>query len=141
VTTPGTFADGVGVALPSDGAAVAAWSVVTDPYEPAGRPLGNQTFGAVALPGGTFAAPQALAPIGRNFSKPSVVAAGNEAFVASAVPHGPVLLATRPAGAATFGTPVALTTKGDGDVQLTAAGTHVLAGYQEGDRLQLKVLR
>jgi hypothetical protein len=141
VTAPGTFADGVGVALPSGGAAVAAWSVATDPYEPAGRPLGNQTFGAIALPGGTFGAPQALAPLGRDFSDPSVVAAGDEAFVASAVPHGPVLLATRAAGAATFTAPVPLTARGDGDVQLAAAGTHVLAAYQQGDRLRLRVLR
>ena len=62
--------------------------------------------------------------------------AGNEAFVATALAHGPVLLATRAARAGVFGTPVALTDRGD-----AAAGAHVLAAYQRGDRLRLEVVR
>ena len=138
---PGTFAQGVGVGLPTDGAAVAAWSVLTDPYEPMGRPLGTQPFGAVALPGSAFGAAQALGPLGRKFSDPAVAAAGGEAFVASAVAHGPVLLAVRGPGAATVGLPVPLAGNGDGDVQLAAGGSHVLATFQVGDRLTLQAIR
>lgn len=141
VAPPGTFAQGVGVALPTDGAAVAAWSVLTDPYEPMGRPLGTQTHASVALPGAGFGAGQALAPIGRTFSDPSVAAAGGEAFVATARTHGPVLLAVRAPGAATLGAPVPLAANGDGDVMLAAGGSHVLAAYQVGDRLRLTAVR
>jgi hypothetical protein len=141
VAAPGTFAVDVGVALPTDGAAVAAWSLDTDGYEPMGRPLGSQTVGSVALPGAVFGAAQALSPLGRRFSAPSVVAAGAEAFVATAVAHGPVLLAVRAPGAAILGAPVVLTRTGDGDVALAAGGSHVLAAFQVDDRLRLSVLR
>jgi hypothetical protein len=141
VAAPGTFAVDVGVALPTDGAAVAAWSIQTDGYEPMGRPLGNQTVGSIALPGGLFGAAQALSPLGRRFTAPSVAAAGAEAFVATAVAHGPVLLAVRAPGAATVGAPIVLTRTGDGDVELAAGGSHVLAAFQVDDRLRLTVLR
>ncbi len=62
----------------------------------------------------------------------------DEAFVASAVPHGPVLLA----GVSEPSVGVApVTADGDGDVQLAAGGSHVLAIYQRDDRLRLKVVR
>ena len=138
---PGTFGVGLAVTLPADGAAVAAWSVLTDPYEPLGRPLGAQPFAAVAPPGAAFGAPQALAPAGRRFSDPSVASAGAESFVASAVAHGPVLLAVRAPGAAAFTVPIPLAADGDGDVALAAGGKHVLAIYQVGDRLQLQAIR
>jgi hypothetical protein len=70
-----------------------------------------------------------------------VAAAGGEAFVATAEPHGPVLLATRSADATTFATARELTTHGSGDVVLAAAGRHVVAGYQVDDRLRLDVVR
>jgi precorrin-3B methylase len=64
----------------------------------------------------------------------------DEAFVASATPRDPVLLAMRAAGAASFAPPVALTSSGDGDVLLAAGGSHVLAAYQQADRLRLRVV-
>jgi hypothetical protein len=115
--------------------------VLTDPYEPMGRPLGSQPHASVALPGAAFGAAQALAPIGRKFSDPSVAAAGGEAFVATALTHGPVLLARRGPGAAAFDAPVPLAGNGDGDVTLAAGGAHVLAAFQVGDRLQLTAVR
>lgn len=141
VSGAGTFSAGLGVTLPADGAAVAAWTADTDPYEPMGLPLGRQPFMAVAPAGAAFGTRQPLAPAGRRFSDPSVAAAGGEAFVATAEQHGQVLLATRSAGAATFGALLTLTRKGDGDVQLAAAGSQVLAAYQQGDRLRLRIVR
>ena len=58
----------------------------------------------------------------------------------SAIDSGPVELFTRPAGATTF-TPTVLAAKGNGDAQLAAAGTHVLAAFQSADRLHLTVVR
>ena len=61
--------------------------------------------------------------------------------MATARTHGPVLLATRAAGASAFAQPATLAASGDGDVLLAAAGAHVLAAYQQGDRLRLEVVR
>ncbi|MDA0164612.1 hypothetical protein OM076_30365 [Solirubrobacter ginsenosidimutans] len=58
----------------------------------------------------------------------------------SPIDPGPVELFTRLAGATAF-TPTVLTPKGNGDAQLAAAGTHVLAAFQSGDRLHLTVVR
>lgn len=136
----GAFAVGLRATLPAGGAAVAAWSATRE--DGAGfTVLTRQTFASIAPPGGPFGSPAPLSPGGMRFTDPEVAAAGDEAFVATAAPHGPVLLATRAAGAASFAAPVALTANGDGDVVLAAGGSHVLAAYQQGDRLRLKIVR
>jgi hypothetical protein len=52
-----------------------------------------------------------------------------------------VLLATRAPGAGALAAPVALTDHGDGDVLLAVGGAHVLAAYQQGDRLHVEIVR
>jgi hypothetical protein len=144
VTSPpleGVFAVGLRAALPTDGTAVAAWSVLIETPNPFGLPPSGQTVSSIALPGAAFGAPAPLTAANQRYSAPAVAAARDEAFVASATPHGPVLLATRPAGAATFNAPRALSVKGDGDVLLAAGGSHVLAAYQRDDRLRLERVR
>ena len=136
----GRFAVGLRATLPAGGAAVAAWSATIEDEAGFGV-LTRQTFAAIAPPGAPFGAPAPLSPGGLRFTDPEVAAAGDEAFVASAAPHGPVLLATRAAGAGSFAQPVALTANGDGDVVLAAGGSHVLAAYQQDDRLRLKIVR
>jgi len=136
----GVFALGLRVALPAGSAAVAAWSVVIETPNAFALPPSRQAVASIALPGAAFAAPSPVSPAHERYTDPAVAATGDEAFVASATPHGPVLLATRAAGAATFGQPVALSAKGDGDVVLAAGGSHVLAAYQRDDRLQLRVV-
>jgi hypothetical protein len=96
---------------------------------------------SVAQPGTPFGGPQALTPAGLTFSPPALVSARGNTFVATARKDGRVLVATHIAGAAAFGHPAALTDKADGDVVLAAGGSHVVAGYQQGDRLRLTVLR
>jgi hypothetical protein len=127
--------------LPADGAAIGAWSVVTESTDPFAQPLSSQTVASITTPAAALGAPQALTPAGASFGPPVVVSAGNEAFLATAEKHGRVLLATRATGAGTFQGPTALTTKGDGDVLLAAGGSHVIAAYQQSDRLTLRVVR
>ncbi|MDX6676649.1 MAG: hypothetical protein QOE31_701 [Solirubrobacteraceae bacterium] len=134
------FPVGLQATLPADGSAVAAWSI-DDQGSGAGSAIGSQTVASIAAPSSAFGPFGALTPAGARFGRPAVASAGNEAFVASAQPHGPVLLATRSAGAAAFAAPVALSAGGDGDVLLAAAGAHVVAAYQRGDRLQVEIVR
>lgn len=135
-----TFVSGLQATLPADGSSAAAWSIDTESGG-LGNVVASQTVASIAAPGSPFGQLQALTPTGGRFSRPAVASAGDEAFVATALAHGPVLLATRALGAGVFGTPVALTDRGDGDVLLAAAGSHVLAAYQRGDRLQLDIVR
>jgi hypothetical protein len=107
-----------------------------------GGKISARSFASVAAPSAAFGAPQALTPEGTHkFGFPSVVAAGDGAFVATAEPHGSVLVSARSAGASTFAAPTTLTSDGDGDVVLAAGGSHVLAAYQQHDRLRLKIVR
>lgn len=138
---PDVFAQNLQATLPAGGSAVAAWSVVTEAPGGLGAVVSSQAVTSIAQPAAPFGPPQALTPAGATFSPPELVSAGGEAFVASARKDGPVLVARRPAGAAAFARPAALTDKGDGDVVLAAGGSRVVAGYQQGDRLMLRVLR
>ncbi|HEY6887422.1 MAG TPA: hypothetical protein VI300_06575 [Solirubrobacter sp.] len=117
-------------ALLADGSAVPAWFLQV--YAP--------DVPDELLRGEAYAGGQLLTPAQGIASPPSAAAAGNDAFVVSAVDQGPVELFTRPAGASTF-TPTILAAKGDGDAQLAAAGTHVLAAFQSADRLHLTLVR
>jgi hypothetical protein len=135
------FFSGLGATLLADGSAVAAWSVAQESGGGLGNVLASQTVASIAGASGAFGAPQALTPAGTRFGLPAVSGAGNEAFVASAESRGRVLICTRAAGATAFGAPVRLTAAGDGDVLLAAGGSHVLAAYQQGDRLRLRVVR
>ena len=137
---PDMGAAGVQATLPADGSAVAAWAIETQ-GSGLGGTVARQIGASIARPSAPFGPQQVLSPAGGLYSRPVVAAAGGEAFVATASTHGPVLLATRPAGSGAFAPPVALTDSGDGDVLLAAGGTHVLAAYQQGDRVQLHVVR
>lgn len=132
-----SFVDGLRATLLADGSAVAAWSVLRE----APSDVTSQTVASIAGRPAAFGAPQPLTPAGAQFRVPAVAAAANEAFVASAATHGRVLLCTRAAGASAFGPPVSITSDGDGDVLLAAAGARVLLAYQQRDRLRLRVLR
>jgi hypothetical protein len=132
------FPSGLAATLLPDGSAVAAWSL--DKQAPSGT-IANQVVASNAAPSGPFGPFQALTPANGRVSAPAVASAGGEAFVATARTHGPVLLATRAAGAGAFAPPATLAERGDGDVLLAAAGAHVLAAYQQGDRLRLEVVR
>lgn len=135
------FATNLTAALPTDGSAVAAWSIQAESPGEGGGIISRTTAAAIALPAAPFGTAQVLSPSPpRTFSAPSAAAAGAEAFVATAEPKGPVLLGTRAAGATAF-TTTTLTAKGNGDVMLAAAGSHVIATYQQNDRLRLKVVR
>jgi len=135
------FATDLQATLATDGSAVAAWSVQTEAAGGLGGILSRTTVASIAPSAAPFGAAQALSPgPPRRFAAPSVAAAGAEAFVASAEPHGAVLLSTRPAGATTFSTR-SLAADGDGDALLAAAGRHVIAIYQQDDRLRLKIVR
>jgi hypothetical protein len=137
-----TFVEGVTAALPADGSAVVAWSLVTEVPSGLGGNLGSQTFASVAGPSAAFGATQPLtAGAPHRFGFPSVAAAGDEAFVASAEPHGSVVVSSRTAGATTLAPPATLTSSGDGDVVLAAGGRNVVAVYQRQDRLRLKIVR
>jgi hypothetical protein len=85
--------------------------------------------------------PVALTPPGQRYSAPSVCGRAGAAFVATARPHGPVLLSTCPLGATSLLPATTLAAHGDGDVELAAAGRHAVAVYQVHDRLRLTVLR
>lgn len=134
------FPVGLRATLPSDGSAVAAWTIDSQ-SSGLGGSVSSRTVASIASPSAPFGMPQALTPTGtRHYGTPAVASAGGEAFVASAEPHGPVILATRSAGASSFAR-TSLTAAGDGDVLLAAAGRHVVAVYQRGDRLRLTVVR
>lgn len=127
-------------ALPADGSAVAAWSIQTD--DPAGFSIiARRTVAAIAGPGAAFGTPVELTPAGQRYSAPSVAAATGAAFVATARPRGPVLVATRELGAPAFGPVTTLAARGDGDVEVAAGGRHAVAVYQVHDRVRLTVLR
>jgi hypothetical protein len=138
---PDVFAQNLQATLPTGGSAVAAWSVVTEAPGGLGGVVSSRLVASIAQPGTPFGPPQALTPAGATFSPPALVSARGNTFVATARKDGRVLVATRIAGAAAFGHPAPLTDKGDGDVVLAASGSHVVAGYQQGDRLRLRVLR
>lgn len=102
--------------------------------DPFARPLSSRTATSISLPAAPLGAPQTITPAGASFGPPAMASAGDESFVASAETHGRVLLATRAAGSAAFAAPRTLTTGGDGDVLLAAAGAYVVAAYQHGAR-------
>ena len=135
------FATNLTATLPTDGSAVAAWSIQAESPGEGGAIVSRTSAAAIAPPAAPFGMAQLLSPgPPRTFSAPSAAAAGAEAFVATAEPQGPVLLATRAAGATAF-TTTTLAARGNGDVMLAAAGSHVIATYQRNDRLRLKVVR
>ncbi len=138
---PDVFAEGLRATLPADGSAVASWSIATEYPGGLGGLLSSQTVACVAPAAGAFGAPVALSPPTDTFIATAVASAGAEAFVATAKAHGPVLLASKPAGAATLGAPVTLAPDGDGDILLAAGGAHVLAAWQRGDRLHVHIVR
>jgi hypothetical protein len=135
------FAEGLQATIAADGSAVAAWSVVQEASNGLGSNLGSQTVASIAGRAAGFGAPFSLTPAGAKFGFPSIAAAGDEVFVASAEGQGRVLLSTRTAGATSFGAPVRITGAGDGDALLAAGGRHVVLAYQQADRLHLKVVR
>jgi len=142
IGTPAYGADRAAVSpiatLPTDGSALASWSVVHDPD---GRgAVSSQTVATLAQPGAAFGVPQALTPADGKYGTRAIASAGTEAFLATATPHGPLLLSTRPAGGGALVTRT-VTTNGDGDAVLAAAGRHVLLAYQQRDRLRLHIVR
>jgi hypothetical protein len=137
---PDVFPSGLRATLATGGSAVAAWSLDTQGVGLAGT-ISTQIVASIAGSSSAFGPPQPLTAAGGHFGVPAVAAAGDEAFVATAEPHGRVLLATRAPGAGAFAAPVALTDHGDGDVLLSTGGAHVLAAYQQGDRLHVEIVR
>lgn len=135
------FAEGLQATIAADGSAVAAWSAVREASNGLGGNLGSQTVASIAGRAAGFGAPSSLTPAGATFGFPSIAAAGEEVFVASAEAPGRVLLSTRAAGATSFGAPRRITSRGDGDALLAAGGRHVVLAYQSHDRLRLKVVR
>jgi hypothetical protein len=134
------FVVDVSAALAADGSAVAAWSVQTD--DPAGFSIvATRTVAAIAGPGAAFGMPLALTPAGQRYSAPSVAAATGAAFVATARPHGPVLVSTRALGTPGFLPATTLASHADGDVELAAGGRRAVAAYQVDDHVRLTVLR
>ncbi|MEY2517408.1 MAG: hypothetical protein QOJ89_4766 [bacterium] len=137
---PDVFPSGLRATLPQDGSAVAAWSL--DQGGPGlGGTISTQIVANMARASSPFGPAQPLTAAGEHFGVPAVASAGDAAFVAIAEPGGRVLLTMRAASATAFGTPVALTGDGDGDVLLAAAGERVVAAYQRRDRLQVVVVR
>ena len=131
----GVFAVDPHATLPVDGSALATWSIATDPY---GRgAISKRTAWSIALPSAAFAAPATITPADEIYGSLAVASAGADAFLATAKAHGPVILAKRSAGSAVLGPPRLLTADGDGDVLLAAAGSHVLAAWQQGDRMRI----
>jgi hypothetical protein len=137
---PDVYAVGLQATLPADGSALAAWSVSTEPG--GGGSISSRTVASIApAPRGAFGLPAALTPANEIYKSTAVASAGAEAFIATAKAHGPVLLATKAAGATTLGAPVTLASDGDGDVLLAAAGRHVIAAWQRDDRLRVHTVR
>lgn len=139
VANPGypadVFAVGLNATLPADGSALAAWSIST---EPGGRgSISKQTASSVAPPSAAFGAPVPMTPANEAYGATAVASAGADALLATAKAHGPVILAMRSAGSRTLGPARLLTSDGDGDVLLAAAGTHVVAAWQQHDRLRI----
>jgi hypothetical protein len=134
------FAVGLLATLPADGSALATWTIDTETGGLGGS-ISEQTVGSVAAPGAPFGVAQAISPAVALFGATAVAAAGDEAFIATAQAHGPVLLATKLAGARALGVPIALTGDGDGDILLAAGGSHVLAAWQQHDRLRMVAVR
>lgn len=124
--------------LPTDGSALASWSILDDPFGQGA--LSRQTVASIAQPGAPFGAPEALTPADETFGARAIASAGAEAFLATAKAHGRLLLATRPAGGGALRTRT-VTSNGDGDAVLAAAGSRVLLAYQQRDRLRLHVVR
>jgi hypothetical protein len=123
----------------SDGSTAAAWLLGLD-EDPSTGPARLQAFAAMVPPAGGAAASAAFTAADRRLTALALAAAGEEAFAATASPGGPVVLATRAPGGATFA-PGALSPDGDGDVLLAAGGAHVLAAFQRGDRVRMAVIR
>ena len=128
------------LALPADGATVAAWTVTgtQGPEDP--RPTGADTFVATAAPGAHFGELRRLTSGGALRFGPAAVSTDQATFVAWAerTDRGRrVRYAVRPDGGP-LGAPRALSShRADGDVVLAAAGRRVLATWQEGDQLRL----
>ena len=133
-------AAGLRATLPAGGAAIAAWSIATESPDGLGGVVSSRNVASIAQAGAPFGPPQALTPDGGRFGAAAVASAGGEGFVASAAPRGPVLVATRAAGATGLRTRT-IVARGDGDIALAAGGRHVLAIYQQRDRLRLTVVR
>lgn len=133
------FAIGLAATLPTDGSALATWTIDTQAGGLGGS-IAKQTVASLAPAAGRFGAPVALTPPDGRYAATAIASAGAEAFLATAQAHGPVLLATRPAGGTALRTRT-VTVDGDGDVALAAAGTHVLLAYQRDDRLRLHTVR
>jgi hypothetical protein len=130
------FAVGLRATLPADGSALAAWTIDTETGGLGGS-IGKQTVWSVAPPSAAFGAPVPMTPAGERYGATAVASAGSDAFLATAEAHGPVILAMRSAGSSTLGPPRLLTSDGDGDVLLAAAGSHVVAAWQQHDRLRI----
>jgi hypothetical protein len=134
----GRFAVDPIATLPTDGSALVSWSLDDDT---AGfGAVSKQTVASLALPGAAFGAPVALTPAGDTYGTRAIASAGADSFLAAATAHGPLLLATRPAGGGALRTRT-VTSDGDGDAVLATAGSHVLLAYQQGDRLRLHIVR
>ena len=133
------FAIGLQATLPTDGSALATWTIST---EPGGRgSISKQTVASFAPAPGRFGAASEITPAQATFGATAVASAGAEAFLATAKAHGPVVLATRHPGDAVLRAPERLASNADGDVLLAAAGRHVLAAWQQHDRLNVRVVR
>ena len=134
---PDVFAVGLVATLPTDGSALAAWSIST---EPGGRgSTSKQTVVSEAGPSTAFGEPLALTQAGRTFGALAVASSGADAFLATAEAHGHVLLSIFSAdGTLDI---ASLASNGDGDVLLAAAGPRVLLAWQQRDRLRLQRVR
>jgi hypothetical protein len=134
------FTSGVTATLPADGGILAAWSVDTYPPNGLGGPLSKQVFTSVAPASHPVGPPLALTRPNRRTSAPSVASSGSNAFVAVAS-AGRIRVAKRVRGGTAVQPPRTLLRSGaDGDVFLAAGGRHVLAAFQQGDRLRLAAI-
>jgi hypothetical protein len=122
--------------LPTDGGALAAWTIDTE-VGGLGGSIAKQTVWSVAPPAAAFGAPAPITPAGEEYGATAVASAGADAFLATAKAHGPLILAMRSGGSRTLGPPRLLSGDGDGDVLLAAGGSHVLAAWQQHDKLRI----
>ena len=135
-----TFATGLQATLPADGSAVAAWSIQAAGRRP--RRRGRQPdrrehrppVERVRAASGADARRRAVRSGGRRVGRRGVLRRDRPDARPRAARHAR-------GGRCGFATPVALTGGGDGDVLLAAGGERVVAAYQQGDRLQLQVVR